>query len=106
MIVQILADLQQEGYLDKERHPTIAPFFAGANVAFRRAALQQAGEYDPKCVTGEDCDICARVLQSGWELYLRKSALVRHRNPTRLAQVVRQWYRYGLYHPYVFAKHN
>jgi cellulose synthase/poly-beta-1,6-N-acetylglucosamine synthase-like glycosyltransferase len=106
VIVQILADLHQDGYLDRDRHPTIAPFFAGANVAFRRTALEQAGGYDPKCVTGEDCDVCARLLKAGWELYLRKSAVVRHRNPSRLSHLVRQWYGYGRYHPYVFAKHN
>jgi hypothetical protein len=79
MIVQILANLQQEGYLDKARHPTITPFFAGANVAFRRTALERIGGYDPECVTGEECDVCARLLR---------------------------WYGYGRYHPYVFAKHN
>lgn len=106
MIVQILANLQQEGYLDKARHPTIAPFFAGANVAFRRRALEQIGGYDPGCVTGEDCDVCARLLTAGWELYLRRDAVVQHRNPTRIRDLVRRWFGYGRYHPYVFAKHN
>ncbi len=106
MIVQILANLQQEGYLDKARHPTIAPFFAGANVAFRRTAMERIGGYDPGCVTGEDCDVCARVLTDGWELYLRRNAVVKHRNPTRLREMVRKWFGYGRYHPYVFAKHN
>jgi cellulose synthase/poly-beta-1,6-N-acetylglucosamine synthase-like glycosyltransferase len=106
VIVQILADLQQEGYLDRERHPTIAPFFAGANVAFRRTALERIGGYDHKCVTGEDCDVCARLFAEGWELYLRRGAVVRHRNPSQLWASVRRWYGYGRYHPYVFAKHN
>ena len=106
MIVQILANLQQEGYLDKARHPTIAPFFAGANVAFRRTALEQIGGYDPECVTGEDCDVCARLLMGGGELYLRRAAVVRHRNPSRLAELIRKWHGYGRYHPYVFSKHN
>jgi hypothetical protein len=39
MIIQILGDLKEEGYLPKGRHPTVAPFFAGANVAMRRGAL-------------------------------------------------------------------
>jgi len=106
VIVQILASLQQEGYLDRERHPTIAPFFAGANVAFRRTAMAAIGGYDPRCVTGEDCDVCARLLLAGGELYLRRNAVVKHRNPSRLWSLVRQWYGYGRYHPYVFAKHN
>ena len=106
MIVQILANLQQEGYLDKARHPTIAPFFAGANVAFRRRALEEIGGYDPGCVTGEDCDVCARLLTAGWELYLRRGAVVQHKNPSRIRDLIRRWFGYGRYHPYVFAKHN
>jgi cellulose synthase/poly-beta-1,6-N-acetylglucosamine synthase-like glycosyltransferase len=106
MIIQILANLQEEGYLTKARHPTAAPFFAGANVAFRRNALQEIGGYDPRCKTGEDCDVCARLTAADWELYLRPEAIVTHENPSTLRHLVRQWFGYGLYHPYVFAKHN
>jgi cellulose synthase/poly-beta-1,6-N-acetylglucosamine synthase-like glycosyltransferase len=106
MIIQILANLQEEGYLTKARHPTAAPFFAGANVAFRREALQEIGGYDPGCRTGEDCDVCARLTAADWELYLRPEAIVTHDNPSTLGHLVRQWFGYGLYHPYVFAKHN
>ena len=106
MIIQILANLQEEGYLTSGDHPTLAPFFAGANVAFRRTAVQQTHGFDPKCVTGEDCDLCVRLYKHNWSLYLRPQAVVAHRNPTTLGQLVRQWFRYGLYHPYVFAKHN
>lgn len=106
MIIQILANLQEEGYLTKARHPTVAPFFAGANVAFRRSALQEIGGYDLHCKTGEDCDVCARLSASDWELYLRPEAIVAHNNPSTLKHLVRQWFGYGLYHPYVFVKHN
>lgn len=106
MIIQILSELKEEGYLSKGRHPTIAPFFACANVAFRRNALLEIDGFDPKCVTGEDCDICARLSSWEWELYTRREAIVSHRNPTNLRQLFRKWYGYGRYHPYVFAKHN
>ncbi len=106
MIIQILANLQEEGYLTSADHPTLAPFFAGANVAFRRTAVQQTHGFDPKCVTGEDCDLCVRLYRHNWSLYLRPQAVVAHHNPTTLRRLVRQWFRYGLYHPYVFAKHN
>jgi GT2 family glycosyltransferase len=106
MIIQILANIGEEGYLAKGRHPTIAPFFAGANVAFRRKSLDEIGGFDTKCMTGEDCDICARLSKVGWELYMRRNAIVSHNNPSRLTHLIRQWYGYGRYHPYVFAKHN
>ena len=106
MIIQILSDLKEEGYLYKGRHPTVAPFFACANVAFRRQALEEIGGFDPQCITGEDCDICARLSGAGWELYTRRDAIVSHRNPADLKALFRKWYGYGRHHPYVFAKHN
>jgi GT2 family glycosyltransferase len=106
MIIQILSELKEEGYLARGRHPTVAPFFAGANVAMRRRALEDIGGYDPQCVTGEDCDICARLSAADWELYLRRDALVFHKNPNTVKRLLQQWYGYGRYHPYVFAKHN
>ncbi|MGD2147825.1 MAG: glycosyltransferase family 2 protein [Anaerolineae bacterium] len=106
MIIQILANLQEEGYLAKGWHPTVAPFFAGANVAYRRAAVEELGGFDLECATGEDCDICVRLSEADWELYLRPEAVVSHRNPSTLKRVIQQWFGYGLYHPYVFAKHN
>lgn len=106
MIIQILAKFREEGYLTKGRHPTVTPFFAGANVAFRRSAIQKTGDFDPKCMTGEDCDICARLSEADWELYFCPEAIVSHNNPSTLKRLVRQWFGYGLYHPYVFAKHN
>jgi cellulose synthase/poly-beta-1,6-N-acetylglucosamine synthase-like glycosyltransferase len=106
MIIQILSDLKEEGYLAKGRHPTVAPFFACANVAFRRRALREIDGFDPQCVTGEDCDICARLSAADWELYTRRNAIVSHRNPATLRSLFPKWYRYGRYHPYVFAKHN
>jgi GT2 family glycosyltransferase len=106
VIIQILSDLKEEGYLFKGRHPTVAPFFACANVAFRRQALEEIGGFDPQCITGEDCDICARLSGAGWELYTRRDAIVSHRNPSDLKALFRKWYGYGRHHPYVFAKHN
>jgi cellulose synthase/poly-beta-1,6-N-acetylglucosamine synthase-like glycosyltransferase len=106
MIIQILSELKEEGYLSKGRHPTVAPFFACANAAFRRNALREIDGFDPKCVTGEDCDICARLSSGEWELYTRREAIVSHRNPSNLVHLFRKWYGYGRYHPYVFAKHN
>jgi cellulose synthase/poly-beta-1,6-N-acetylglucosamine synthase-like glycosyltransferase len=106
MIIQILSELKEEGYLSKGRHPTVAPFFAGANVAFRRHALQEIDGFDPKCITGEDCDICARFSAGDWELYTRREAIVSHKNPSNFRDLFQQWYGYGRYHPYLFAKHN
>jgi len=106
MIIQILSNMIDEGYLKREQYSLLSPFFAGANVAFRREALQQAGEYDENCNSGEDQDICFRLASAGWELYFEPKAVVSHKNRLTLRAFVRQWYNYGFHHPYLFFKHN
>jgi len=106
MIIQVVSNLREEGYLEKGPHATVAPFFAAANLAFRRSAVLEAGGYDPACRTGEDCDLCVRLSAEDHRLYLSSAATIRHHNPISVSHMIRQWYGYGRYHPYVFAKHN
>jgi len=106
VIIQVVTNLREEGYLEKGPHPTVAPFFAGANVAFRRDAAAAVGGFDPECTTGEDCDLCVRLSAADHRLYLTSAAAVYHDNPTSVRHLLRQWFGYGRYHPYVFAKHN
>jgi cellulose synthase/poly-beta-1,6-N-acetylglucosamine synthase-like glycosyltransferase len=106
VIIQIVSNLRRAGYLEKGPHPAIAPFFAGANTAFRRQSALDVGAYDPACITGEDCDLCVRLSAADYRLFLSDRAKVRHHNPTTVGHLIRQWYGYGRYHPYVFAKHN
>jgi len=105
MIIQILSNLFEEGYLDREKYTPLSSFFAGANVAFRRRALSEVGAYDTNCFSGEDQDMCLRVARAGWELYFAPKALVRHKNKMRLRAFIRKWFDYGFYHPYIFRKH-
>jgi len=106
MIIQILCNIFEDGYQRVERDAWISPFFAGANVAFRRKALDQVGCYDEKCVTGEDRDICLRMAGAGWEIYFEPRARVGHKNRLTPRSLVRQWFGYGYHHPYVATKHS
>ena len=106
MIIQILSNLFEEGYLHREDYSLLSGFFAGANVAFRRQALSQVGPYDVNCHSGEDQDMCLRIAHAGWDLYFEPKAIVRHRNKMTLRAFVRRWFDYGLHHPYIFKKHS
>jgi cellulose synthase/poly-beta-1,6-N-acetylglucosamine synthase-like glycosyltransferase len=106
MIIQILSNLIEEGYLKRSEYSVTAPFFAGANVAFRRQALNETGPYDNNCLSGEDQDICLRIAKAGWDLYFEPKAVVRHKNRMTLRAFIRQWFNYGFHHPYLFRKHN
>jgi GT2 family glycosyltransferase len=59
----------------------------GANVAFRRAALEQVGTFSlalgrkgtGSLLSGEDSDMVRRVLAAGWQVWLEPRAAVLHK---------------------------
>jgi cellulose synthase/poly-beta-1,6-N-acetylglucosamine synthase-like glycosyltransferase len=106
MIIQVLSNLFEEGYVKRTQYSILSPFFAGANVAFRKKALDQVGLYDNRCLSGEDQDMTLRVAQAGWELFFEPTALVRHKNQMTVKSFARKWYDYGFHHPYIFKKHG
>jgi cellulose synthase/poly-beta-1,6-N-acetylglucosamine synthase-like glycosyltransferase len=105
MIIDITRCNYAPGYLPKATQGFFNPFFAAANVAFRREALSQTGGFDPNCQTGEDVDISIRVSRAGWELWYEPEAVVNHQDPHTFRQLLRQWFGYGLGHAYVYKKH-
>jgi cellulose synthase/poly-beta-1,6-N-acetylglucosamine synthase-like glycosyltransferase len=106
VIIQIVSNLFEEGYLERDGCSLISPFFAGGNVAFRREALLGVGSYDSNCITGEDHDMCLRISRAGWDLYFEPRAGVRHKNRLTLRSLARQWFGYGYHHPYLVRKHT
>jgi cellulose synthase/poly-beta-1,6-N-acetylglucosamine synthase-like glycosyltransferase len=106
VIIQVLANLCDEGYLEKEENSLVSLFFSGSNVAFRREVFQQIGFYDTNCATGEDQDISIRINNTEWELYFQPRAIVGHKCRKSAKAFIKQWYRYGLHHPYIFKKFN
>lgn len=105
MIIDITRCNYAPGYLPKATQGFFNPFFAAANVAFRREALLKTGGFDPNCQTGEDVDVSIRVSRAGWELWYEPDAVVNHQDPHTFRQLLRQWFGYGLGHAYVYKKH-
>ncbi len=82
-----------------------SPFFATANAAFRREAIEAIGGQFWDEPTGEDVDFSLRVLQAGYRLYFAREAVVKHMHRVSLASYLRQWYGYGFGHPLLVQKH-
>ena len=83
-------------------YPTGAGIFgAGANMAFRRSALQDLGGFDEALDTGAplpgggDLDIFYRVVRSGRPLVYWPAALVFHEHRRALDALRRQYYSWG-----------
>lgn len=82
-----------------------SPFFATANVAYRRAVVDEVGGGFWDEPTGEDVDFSLRVLQRGYRLYFAREAVVKHMHRVSLASFMKQWYGYGFGHPLLVKKH-
>ena len=73
-----------------------AEHIPGCNMAFRRAALEQVGGFDPRFrVAGDDVDLCWRIQDAGGTLGFSPAALVWHRARRSIPAYLRQQAGYG-----------
>jgi cellulose synthase/poly-beta-1,6-N-acetylglucosamine synthase-like glycosyltransferase len=79
-------------------HPFL-PYFATANVAYRRAALDAIGGFDAALTSGGDVDAAWRLQDAtAFRLVFEPGAIVRHRHRRRVSTLVRQHRRYARGH--------
>ncbi len=96
MLIPILDDYYERGYLPRPEMPALTPFFPNCNLAVRRTALDQVGGYDAAMTAGEDADLCRRVAGKGWEQVYLPDAVVQHEPRRTLWGLMRQWWHYAL----------
>ena len=73
-----------------------AEHIPGCNMAFRRAALEAVGGFDPRFrAAGDDVDICWRLQERGWTLGYSGPAMVWHRRRSSVRGYLRQQRGYG-----------
>jgi cellulose synthase/poly-beta-1,6-N-acetylglucosamine synthase-like glycosyltransferase len=82
-----------------------SPFFATANLAISKKALQDIGAEFWHEITGEDVDFCIRVQSKGYKLYFAVDAVVKHMHRVSLESYLKQWHGYGYGHPLLIQKH-
>jgi cellulose synthase/poly-beta-1,6-N-acetylglucosamine synthase-like glycosyltransferase len=106
MIIDITKSGYRKGYLPRHGVGVFHPFFATANAAFRKSALEAVKGFDGRCATGEDIDLCIRVARADYELWFEPAAKVTHFHRSTLRGLLVQWFRYGYGHAYLFRKHG
>jgi cellulose synthase/poly-beta-1,6-N-acetylglucosamine synthase-like glycosyltransferase len=94
-----------EGYVKTAQSAATQTTFPTANLAIRRELLVQLGGFDERCVTGEDLDLSIKVARSGRRIFYERRAKIRHRFRTTLPELLRQYFNYYRFHPYVLKKH-
>ncbi|MDP9262792.1 MAG: glycosyltransferase [Acidobacteriota bacterium] len=78
----------------------------GANMAFRREVLQQLQGF-PDRLTGDAADdnyIFYKVLSGGWRIQYMPESLVYEEHRSRLGDVLRRWFQYGVGNVQVMAQ--
>lgn len=105
MLIDILLKSRKGGYLAKEM-PGSLSFFSNNTLSIRRSILDEIGMYDEECQRSEDVEICARIARSRWMMFHASDMIFQHRPRGSLKELMKQWWGYGKYIPYVFKKHN
>jgi GT2 family glycosyltransferase len=81
--------------------------FPTANLAVRRALLEQLGGFDEQVgLYGEDYDLCARLYGLGKTIVYASDAQVSHSHRTTVRGMLRQAFGFGRSHAYLFRRHG
>jgi GT2 family glycosyltransferase len=73
-----------------------AEHIPGCNMAFRKAALEAVGGFDPQFrAAGDDVDVCWRLQERGWTLGFNPAAMVWHHRRSSIRAYWKQQTGYG-----------
>ncbi len=79
----------------------------GCNMAFRRAALEEIGGFDPiHRAAGDDVDVCWKLLDRGYEIAFSAAAQVDHHRPESVRSYLRQQRSYGRSERVLLGRHR
>jgi cellulose synthase/poly-beta-1,6-N-acetylglucosamine synthase-like glycosyltransferase len=86
---------------------SFCPYGQTANLAIRKDCFREVGLFRPYLTTGGDADICWRILrETNWQIEFAETAIIRHRHRQTLAELKKQWARYGQSYQYLHELHN
>lgn len=81
-------------------------FFATANAAVSKEAVDAVGREFWHEITNEDVDFSIRILKAGFRLYFEPAAIVEHMHRVTLKDYCRQLFGYGFGHPLPVKAHT
>ncbi len=76
-----------------------SPFFATANAAVSKEAVDAIGREFWHEITNEDVDFSIRIIKKGFSLYFQPEAIVEHMHRLTLKDYCKQLFGYGFGHP-------
>ena len=82
-----------------------SPFFATANAAVSKQAVDKIGREFWHEITNEDVDFSIRIIKNGFRLYFQPEAIVEHMHRVHLSDYCKQLFGYGFGHPLPVKAH-
>jgi len=82
-----------------------SPFFATANAAVSKRALDDIGRKFWDEITAEDVDFSLRIMQKGYKIFFEPAAIVDHMHRATPEQFYKQLWGYGFGHPLLVKTH-
>ncbi len=76
-----------------------SPFFATANAAVSKEAIEAVGREFWHEITSEDVDFSIRIIKKGFRLFFQPDAVVEHMHRVTLEAYCKQLFGYGFGHP-------
>jgi len=81
--------------------------FASANLWVNKQVFEQVQGFDATLtVSGEDYDLCARLYQTGHDIYYHPQLSVRHIHPSGFLSLLHKASAYGKAHGFLFEKYG
>jgi len=103
---QVQSPLLMGTFQRKVRKSSALSYLPTCNLLIRKASFFEVGGFDPVLRTGEDVDLCWRVLETGTNIYFLPAGVVYHYHRTGLISFLGRRFNYGQSEATLQAKHQ
>ncbi|OGW18687.1 MAG: hypothetical protein A3G93_15930 [Nitrospinae bacterium RIFCSPLOWO2_12_FULL_45_22] len=103
----LAACIHQEILLRHEQMPKRAKALGSYNLSVPKRLLEKIGGFNEEYTqaSGEDNDLCYRLIKAGYSLYFEKEALVFHYHPSNFLRYLRHQFWHGYWRVKLYQDH-
>jgi glycosyltransferase involved in cell wall biosynthesis len=87
--------------------PDFPKSFGSYNFCVKKNVFDAVGGFntDYRSASGEDNDLCYKIIGANWSVYFQRKALVDHHHPTRLVKYLKEQFRHGFWRALMYRDH-
>jgi len=103
--IQFSGDATKQIVVNKPQVPIEVDAIPTNSSIFKKDIIFEVGGFDKELTSGEDIDLCWRIVDRGYKLLLVPDSYISHRLKGSLKGFAKKQYWYGQGIPYLFMKH-